>query len=256
MKWFKHHANADGSIFIQSVLKEYGKEGYANYMLLLELLCEKFKGDITIQLTIDEVAKKLRIKPARVLSVLAGLSTLGEVPAITKPRPKEDRGNSTGYVFEIDAPILLTLKGKDFKADRASSDELDPRRRSRKKKYEEEEEVEKEEAQLETSVADRYTEKALVVVKKIPKEKLEGFEKSYGPSFIDDEFCALVDYAAKNPWSSNSFFKLEYITTWLGRGYSKKQSDLNNKKPPKTNLNGQVNVYDRLRAENPYKGEV
>ena len=283
MQFFKHYEGASKSVFVQLVEANLGLIGYARWMKLLELACSHFDGESTIlTFTKKELAEKLNMKPFNVEKLIQNFIDLdvekkviqwpdySSVMATLPPSQVESNHNpaiiqlessynpaiTNSLIIIIDMPIIAELKDRDFKRARKDRAETALRIRIKNKNKEKEEEKEEEVTQLETSVVDRYTEKALVVVKKIPKEKLEDFEKSYGPSFIDDEFCALVDYAAKNPWSSNSFFKLEYITSWLGRGYSKKQCDLSNKKPPKTNLNSQVSVYDRLRAENPYKGEV
>lgn len=105
MQYFKHYHNADSSTFIQKLINDHGLVAYAQWFLMLELLCEKFDGEATlIELTRSEVALKLRIKSGRVDVVLKWFSSL-----------LDNQTNSTDFILKIDAPILLCLQDKDFK---------------------------------------------------------------------------------------------------------------------------------------------
>lgn len=111
MPWFKHYNNASTSLSIQTMMIELGVIGYAYYFLLLELLCSKFDGtSCVIDLTISEVAVKLRIKSGRVEVILKSFSTSNLVTS-----------ESLGVIVRINAPILLELKSKDFARARQES---------------------------------------------------------------------------------------------------------------------------------------
>lgn len=290
MQFFKHYEGASKSVFVQLVEANLGLIGYARWMKLLELACSHFDGESTIlTFTKKELAEKLNMKPFNVEKLIQNFIDLdvekkviqwpdySSVMATLPPSQVESNHNpaiiqlessynpaiTNSLIIIIDMPIIAELKDRDFKRARKDRAETALRIRIKNKNKEKEEEKEKEEQKgpspslpFLVSSNPEYSDKAWVVLKEIPKKSLQEIESHYPKDFINDEIVALVNYAAKNPWDQKKYFKLEYITNWLGRGYSKKQSDLNNKKPPKTNLNGQVNVYDRLRAENPYKGEV
>lgn len=44
MKWFKHLTNASSDEFMQSIIDEFGLEGYARWWLILETIAEKMDG--------------------------------------------------------------------------------------------------------------------------------------------------------------------------------------------------------------------
>lgn len=147
MQYFKHYHNADSSEFNQKVIKEFGLIGYAHWNLLLELMCGKFKGDsILIRLTVPEVATKLRVKPARVHSIISRLSELSENQVITKLESNHNQDNLDGFVIIISAPILVDLKEKDFA--RARTVRAVSALRDRVKNKNKEEEIEKEDTAL------------------------------------------------------------------------------------------------------------
>ena len=111
MPWFKHYNNASTSLSIQKMMIELGVIGYAYYFLLLELLCSKFDGsNCVIDLTLSEVAVKLRIKSGRVQVILKSFSSSNLVTL-----------ESLGVIIRINAPILLELKSKDFARARRES---------------------------------------------------------------------------------------------------------------------------------------
>lgn len=105
MQFFKHYHNASSSLTIQKMIKDHGLLSYAHWFLFLEIACEKFDGVTSeIEFSLLELSQKLKIKPARVRSVLGQFSSLVEV-----------RHNSDDFILKIDCPILLDLQDKDYK---------------------------------------------------------------------------------------------------------------------------------------------
>lgn len=106
MKWFKHYSNASSSLKLQSLISELGVEGYGQYWLLLELLCEKFDGESPeVTLFFDEISAKVRIKFTKKLETF--LQKLSDFHLLSF--------QISGKFYKIEAPILLDLQSKDFK---------------------------------------------------------------------------------------------------------------------------------------------
>lgn len=106
MKWFKHYHNADTSHKLCLLMEQYGVESYGRYWLLLELLCEKYKGDeLEIEVTEGELCRKLRKpfpkKMKTFLEVLANLSLFNY--------------KVFGKTFKFETSMLSELKQKDFR---------------------------------------------------------------------------------------------------------------------------------------------
>lgn len=138
MKWFKHYHNASSSLKLQSLRnRKRGKEAYCEYWMLLELLCEKFDGEDTkIKLSWKEVGTKLEVRSNRVGTILELYASLNLIELV-----------SVGTELEINAPILLELKDKDFTRARKEREvsAQNPRTKSAKNKNKnKEEEKEKE----------------------------------------------------------------------------------------------------------------
>ena len=109
MKWFKHYSNADSSTKLNRIIDEMGVEGYARYWLLLELLSSHFDGESTyFEIHENQILAKLRIKFSKKLATF--MQKLSNFQLI--------KFKTHSKVWQIDAPILLELLGKDFKYNR------------------------------------------------------------------------------------------------------------------------------------------
>ena len=108
MPWFKHYNNASSSLSIQKMMRKLGVAGYGQYFLLLELCCSKFDGtDFIIDLSLTELAVKLKIKSSRVEVILKSFQESNLLSY-----------SSDDFIFKIEMPILMDLQGKDFKHNR------------------------------------------------------------------------------------------------------------------------------------------
>jgi hypothetical protein len=130
MKWFKHFHNADSSHKLALLMENHGKSAYAEYWLLLELLCEKYKGDEEqIEVTEGELCRKLRRPfPKKMKTFLKALQNL----SILDYKENEK-------TFKFETRILWELKQKDFaRARRESKPEAikSPPREKREEKRE------------------------------------------------------------------------------------------------------------------------
>jgi len=113
MKWFKHFSNAHLSNSLEDLINDFGYEGYGRYWRLLEILNESFDGETCFfKIHKRTIRTSLRFRSA--------LQTDSFVVAI---------GLQAGYKvvvsenhYEIEAPILLELKNRDFK--RARTDRV------------------------------------------------------------------------------------------------------------------------------------
>lgn len=106
MKWFKHYHNASSSLKLQALISELGVEGYGQYWLLLELLCEKFDGETpVVHLFSNEISAKVGIKFSKKLQTF--VQKLADFSLISY--------EISGKVYKINASILLDLQSKDFK---------------------------------------------------------------------------------------------------------------------------------------------
>jgi len=112
MKWFKHFHNADSSHKLALLMENHGKSAYAEYWLLLELLCEKYKGDEQqIEVTEGELCRKLRRPfPKKMKTFLKALQNL----SILDYKENEK-------TFKFETRILWELKQKDFARARKES---------------------------------------------------------------------------------------------------------------------------------------
>lgn len=127
-KYFKHYENADDSEFVQKVIKKLGLVGYAQWMLLLELMVSKYNGkSILIRLTVQEVATKLRIKSSRSHFIISQFSELSNNEVITKLESNDNQANFDGFIIIISAPILSDLQAKDFGRQRSVRAKSAPR---------------------------------------------------------------------------------------------------------------------------------
>jgi len=113
MQWFKHYHNADTSHKLALLIENHGKIAYAEYWLLLELLCEKYQGDeVEILVTEGELCRKLRKPfPKKMKTFLESLQNLSILDYKVFKK-----------TFKFETRILWELKQKDFKRARHESD--------------------------------------------------------------------------------------------------------------------------------------
>lgn len=117
MKWFKHYSDAKKSSFIREVINKQGLLGYAHYMLLLELLSEKFDGiEIKISLHVDDLTQYLQIKKVSKLDeFLHGINKIS-LDVLEKTQKNSITFlEKTGSFYFFESPILLDLQDRDFK---------------------------------------------------------------------------------------------------------------------------------------------
>lgn len=115
MKWFKHYHNADTSHKLSLLIEEHGKVAYAEYWLLLELLCEKYEDPsdkkVKVEVTEGEICRKIRKPfPKKMKTFLKALQNLSLLDY-----------EVSGKTFKFEAPILWKLKQKDYKRERLES---------------------------------------------------------------------------------------------------------------------------------------
>ena len=110
MNWFKHYANASDSQKITELIEQMGLEGYAQYFLLLELLCAEFDGKNTkIRIHENTLKSKLRLKFSKKLAKVAQKFADFQLTSFQK----------SGNFWIFDAPILLELQSKHFRYGRS-----------------------------------------------------------------------------------------------------------------------------------------
>ncbi|MBC96383.1 MAG: hypothetical protein CME63_01430 [Halobacteriovoraceae bacterium] len=157
MKWFKHYTNAQTSSSLDDIINEFGFEGYGRYWRLLEFLSLNFDGESTSfrfhnRTLRDCLRFKSKLK-LRCYLVAIGLQT-GFKVVETKDH------------FEIEAPILLSLKSRDFKKARPNRDQESPRIEADKDKDKEERREEKKELptlkQKPLSLVDEYNQQCAI----------------------------------------------------------------------------------------------
>lgn len=223
MQFFKHYHNTDTSTFIQKVIKVHGLIGYAWWYLLLELLCEKFNGEsVLVQLTVSEVAKKLRIKPAKVHSIISSFSELSHNQAITKLESNHNQDNFDGFIIIISAHILLDLQDRDFKRARKDRAESAPKNKIKNKDKEREKEKEKERpVPQDFKSCEKVTSDFII---NLFNEKLAGVGKvksypsySLSPNSIDDlkSILGFPDFKTRSQWENYfaQIAKSDFLTT-------------------------------------------
>jgi hypothetical protein len=72
MKWFKHYTDASNGKFLNTIMDEFGVEGYAWYFMILELCAEKWDGKGAPIFTFHQrvLLQKLRIRKLKLHSYL------------------------------------------------------------------------------------------------------------------------------------------------------------------------------------------
>jgi len=116
MRWFKHYANARHSNKLTKLFAIGGKSMYADYWLLLELLCVKFDGEVET-CVLDRDYLKAYFGSRSHQLVHKSLSTMHQVGLIEY--------RTGDQLYEVKTDILLLLQGKDFKYEKDKRDQND-----------------------------------------------------------------------------------------------------------------------------------
>lgn len=119
MKWFKHFSNAHTSESLDDIIDKFGFEGYGRYWRLLEYLSEIFDGECV----------KFRVHKRTLRDCMRFRSTLKlRYYLVAIGLQRGYNVIETDNHFEIEAPILLELKDRDFKNMRKQREQSAPKR--------------------------------------------------------------------------------------------------------------------------------
>lgn len=124
MRWFKHYTNANNSESLMRFRRAVGREGMCRYWDLLEFLASQFDGE-SCQFKI----------PREVLRRLFGFRSWNDLRSFAD-QLSFIRGinlKQSGNDYEIEAPILLELQGRDFKKARTSREGSARKNKNKKK---------------------------------------------------------------------------------------------------------------------------
>ena len=132
MKWFKHFSDASTSSALEDLINEFGFEGYGRYWRLLELLSQKFDGESCYYRFHKRTLRGcMRFKST--VKLRCFMNAIGLQPGYKVNESKDH--------FEIDAPILLDLKDRDFKKSRKDREENAPKNKIKKKNKNKEKDI-------------------------------------------------------------------------------------------------------------------
>lgn len=149
MKWFKHFSNAEISESLNDLIETHGFEGYGKYWRLLEILCARFDGEcVSFKFHKRFLRDTLRFRTDK--KMLSFMFAIGLVSGY-----KVSEKNSQ---IEIEAPILLDLKDRDFKVSRKNRGENAPKNKRKNK----EKEIEKEQEELSYSEIETHPIKSKI----------------------------------------------------------------------------------------------
>lgn len=119
--WFKYRCNlSQESKGITKLLDQYGKEMFANYILLLELLSQNFNGTSNIKLSKTIIANYLRIRNTDKL--LTKTLTI-----ISKSFENKLKFTSNEFEINFDFPKLMNLFGKKIFKNKENKESKDIR---------------------------------------------------------------------------------------------------------------------------------
>ena len=121
MKWFKHYSNAHESEILSEIIEKLGYEGYGLYWRLFEIIASNFDGENT--------SFSFRTSMVKRLIGIRTLVKLRHIADICSYKSSIDI-KINKELIEIEAPMLLNLKDRDYKKPRKKRDEyaLDKRR--------------------------------------------------------------------------------------------------------------------------------
>lgn len=121
MKWFKHYHGASSNIAVSNLILKFGHEGYALYMLLLELLCEKFDGENSeFEIHQTEILQKLRISKIKKFDRFIASMNVEFISMPVENRVTVEKSQTFNFTYKVIAPLLLLLQDRDFKKTRVS----------------------------------------------------------------------------------------------------------------------------------------
>jgi len=114
MKYFKHYSNAHGSELLENIIQEFGFEGYGRYWRFLEYLSGLFDGEeVCFRVHNRSLRDIMRFRSQ--LKLDSYMVAIGLLPSI--------KAVKNGKHYEIEAPILLKLKSRDYKKARPKREE-------------------------------------------------------------------------------------------------------------------------------------
>jgi len=224
MQYFKHYHNASSSLSVQKIVKEHGLVGYAQWFLLLELLCEKFDGESElVTVTVHEIANKLRSKPHLIVQCMDRFKGLADIKA-----------NIDDFQLIIECPLLLDLQDKDYRY--AAKKRRENAKKSgscdSKNKNKEEDKEEDKDKEYKTSERKSSEESSAEIHEKLNDEFLNPFLKkvkietqsAWLKTYADEVFVKTELFKACT-WIINNSAKApkknfgQFFSTWLGRGW-------------------------------------
>lgn len=113
LKWFKHYANAHESEILSEIIEKLGYEGYGLYWRLFEIIASNFDGENTsFSFRTSMIKRSIGIRT---------LVKLQHIANICSYKLSIDL-KITSELIEVEAPILLKLKDRDFKNTRKKRD--------------------------------------------------------------------------------------------------------------------------------------
>ena len=129
MKWFKHYSNVEFSEALSKVEMTFGFEGLGRYWRLLEFLNRDFDGiNVIFKIERSKIRQLLRFRSWNDLESFANhLTIVSQSFADHSPIISGMELKRSGNVYEINAPILLELMGRDFKKTRQDRAETAPK---------------------------------------------------------------------------------------------------------------------------------
>lgn len=142
MRWFKHYTDTKHSLSLADLEQDLGFEGIGRYWRFIEFIASMYQTDTDqspngwplFRVHSSIIRETLRIRSWN------GLRSFVERLATIRGLNLEWKGN----ILEIEAPILLELKDRDFKETRKKREQNAPKRKRKRKEREEEEEREEE----------------------------------------------------------------------------------------------------------------
>lgn len=124
MRWFKHYSNAGDSECLAELERKFGFEGLGRYWKFIEFLNSRFDGTDCHFRVPREVLRAL----FRHRSWNSQRSFVLQLATIRGLKIE-----CSGNVYEIDAPILLELQGRDFKKARSDRGSTAPKNKIKNK---------------------------------------------------------------------------------------------------------------------------
>lgn len=225
MKWFKHYSNSLHSDSLSQLLIDCGLEGYARYWILLEELAERFDGQTT----------SFRIQSATIRSLFR-IRSWNELDSFAV-RLSNIRGMNikrNENVFEIEAPILLELLGKDFRVARQARANTAPKIENKiKNKIENNINNNNICSEQKNLVPNQQIKNDLVVVKitgdkeiGISKELINSWSDTFPKEFLEIEFKKARSWLITNSHRSPKKNYGRFFNNWFNRGWEQYRKTL------------------------------